>query len=329
MTYAMRGYDSPVKVMVTGGAGHIGSHLVDLLVEQGYEVTVIDDLSVGSVENLRDHLERRSVRFIRGSVTDEPLVSEASQGCRIIYHLAAVVGTKRVSHDPLTTIFTNVRGTEAVCKAAHQTGCKVVLASSSEVYGKSAKIPFREDDDRVLGPPRVARWCYAAAKALDEHLALAYGRAGLPVVVLRYFNTYGPRLDINASVVGRFIWQALNGAPLTVHGDGQHTRCFTYVEDTVRGTLMASLSPQAEGEVINIGADRELSIMALAKKVIEVTGSSSGVSFVPYSEEFGAEFEDPARRVPDVTKAQRLLGFKASIPLEEGLRRTAQWMAQR
>ncbi len=221
----------------------------------------------------------------------------------------------------------NVRGTENVLDLAFRYGVRTVIASSSEVYGKSTQVPLREDDDRLLGPTTVPRWSYADAKAIDEYVALAYARKGLPVAVVRYFNAYGPRLDPRGygSVVARFFTQALRGEPLTIYGDGRQTRCFTYVADTVRGTILAGTKPEAAGQVFNIGSDREITIADLAQQILALTGSSSGVIFVPYVFAYGPDFEEARRRVPDVRRAREILGFEAKVPLEEGLRRTLEW----
>jgi UDP-glucose 4-epimerase len=317
-----------MRVLITGGAGFIGSHLTDELLRDGHEVVVLDDLSNGRASNLDHNLGKRGFRFILGSVLDKPLLTEAAWGCEIIYHLAAVVGVKAVVSNPSQGIKTNVGGTEAVLDVAYQSRCKVILASSSEVYGKSTHIPFGEEDDQVLGSTRIARWWYSLSKALDEHLAFGYASRGLPIVVLRYFNSYGPRLDPNGygSVVARFIGQALRGDPLTVYGTGEQTRCFTYVSDTVRGTLLASQVAEAEGQVINIGSTDETPIIELAHFIVRLVGSSSPIVFVTYGEAFGDHFEDPLIRVPLTDRAQRLLGFKADVSLEGGLASTIEWL---
>jgi len=314
-----------VHVLVTGGAGFIGSHLVDALLARGDTVAALDDLSSGRKGNLPP---RPGLRFVRGTVLEEGIVNEAARGAAVIFHLAARVGVRRVVRNPLDAIEVNVRGTEVVLREAARTGAKVVLASSSEVYGKSAGLPFREDGDRLLGPTSVARWSYATAKALDEHLALAHAQRGLGTVVLRYFNCYGPRVDLQGygSVVGVFLSCAREGRPLVVHGDGRQTRCFTYVADTVHATLLAAERAGALGQVINAGSDREISILELAHKVLEATGSRSPLAFVPYEQVYGPSFEDAPRRVPDLTRARELLGFEAKVDLDEGLKKTYAWM---
>jgi UDP-glucose 4-epimerase len=313
-----------MKVLITGGAGFIGSHLVDSLLEEVHHVIVLDDLSSGALDNIRQHQENNAFQFIHGDVRDEADVALAIDGCQLVFHLAAVVGVKRIVEDPLSGLLTNLRGTEVVLEAAEREGAKLILASSSEAYGKSTKIPFRENDDLVFGPSFISRWSYAAAKVSDEHLALAYASRGVEVAILRYFNCYGPRLDPEGygSVVGRFIGQALKGEPITVHGDGEQTRSFTYVSDTVKGTLLAGLDPSANGEIINIGTDRESTILELAQMVIRLTNSKSTINLVPYETVYGPDFEDPRRRQPSVERARNLLGFEARVSLEEGLRRT-------
>jgi UDP-glucose 4-epimerase len=260
-------------------------------------------------------------------VLDVAPIEDLVQEHDLVCHLAATVGVRRVLDDPLSATLQNVNGTQSVLALAHRYGRRVLFASTSEVYGKSAKLPFSEDDDRVLGPPRVARWAYAAGKALDEHLCFAYHNRGLQVSVVRYFNAYGPRLDPHgySSVVAVFIRQALSRAPLTVHQDGQQSRCFTFVEDTVRGTVLAATLPQALGQAFNVGSQAETTILDLAHLVCRLTDSEAGIVSVPYQEAYGDDFEDTPRRVADVSKAERLLGFRADVPLEEGLSRTIAW----
>lgn len=317
--------------MVTGGAGYIGSHLVDRLLADGNEVVVLDDLSVGKLANVKHHLEDRRFQFIEGSVLDRSLVREALHGCGLIFHLAAVVGIPYIIDDPLRGIVTNVVGTEVVLEAANEVGCRFVFASTSEIYGKSEKVPLSEEGDRLLGSTRISRWSYSTAKALDEHLVLAYHqKRGLPAIILRYFNSYGPRLDPQGygSVVAKFICQSLRGEPITVHGDGQQTRSFTYIEDTAEGTVLAAKWEEANGEIFNIGREEETTILQLAEMVKRITGSSSQIIFVPYDDLYGSHFEDPRRRLPDTSKAERLLGFKAQVPLAEGLKKTVAWFRE-
>jgi UDP-glucose 4-epimerase len=311
-------------VLVTGGAGYIGSHLCDTLIAEGHSVTVLDNLSTGNFDNIRHLFGHERFSFVNDSILNAGEVDRLMRAVDLVYHLAAVVGVKWVVDDPLGTIQTNLRGTEIVLELAFKHWRRVVIASSSEVYGKSEAVPLREDADTLLGPTAVGRWSYALAKALDEHLGFIYAQKGLPVSIVRYFNSYGPRLDPRGygSVMARFINQALRGEPLTVLDNGQQTRCFTYVDDTVRGTMLAATHPAAMGQVFNIGNNRETTILELAERVISATGSRSQISHVSYEQAYGPRFEETRRRVPDVGKAVDMLGFRAQVPLEEGLRRT-------
>jgi UDP-glucose 4-epimerase len=316
-----------MNILITGGAGFIGSNLALRLVSEGHRVTVVDDLSIGRLSNLEPLETNRNFRFQRGSILErevmEPLVRDAD----LIFHLAAVVGVKHVLADPVRGIRTNVLGTELTLELAHRFDRRIVIASSSEVYGKSTRTPLREDGDRVLGPTRVPRWSYAESKSLDEFLAFGYARQGLRVSMVRYFNSYGPRTnpDGYGSVATRFVMQALKGEPLTVYGGGSQTRCFTYVADTVDGTIRAGFEPAAIGEVFNIGNDREVTIRELAELVLATIGCSRPIVGVSFEEMFGLDFEEPMRRVPDTTLARTLIGFQARVPLEEGLRMTVDW----
>jgi UDP-glucose 4-epimerase len=316
-----------MRNLVTGGAGFIGSHLVDALLARGDEVWVLDNLSTGQTGNVAHVISHPRFRLMTGSVLDRALVEGAVAACDVVYHLAAAVGMSYIVSDPLRGIATNVQGTANLLEAAFAHRRKTVLASSSEVYGKNASVPLREDDDRVLGPTTVNRWSYSASKAIDEHLAFAYAAQGMPVVALRFFNAYGPRIHFNGygTVVARFVKQALNGDPLTVHGDGRQTRCFTYVEDTVRGILAAGSTPEANGLVFNIGNTGELTILELADRIKALSGSSSPIRLMPYSDYYGQSYEDTRRRVPDITRARQTLGFEPSVPLDDGLSQTIAW----
>ncbi|RLC87779.1 MAG: NAD-dependent dehydratase, partial [Chloroflexi bacterium] len=316
-----------MRILVTGGAGFIGSNLVDVLMEQGHEVTVLDNLSVGKIANIEHHLESEHFHFVNDTILNVTTLERLVRQADLIYHLAAVVGPKYVVEDPLGTIVTNVRGTENVLELAFKYWVKTVIASSSEIYGKSTAVPLGEDDDRILGPTTVGRWSYSDAKAIDEYFALAYAKKGLPVAIVRYFNAYGPRLDPRGygSVIARFFTQALRGEPLTIYDDGQQTRCFTYVADTIRGTILAATVKEAVGQVFNIGSNRETTILELAALIRRLTGSASEIVHVPYETAYGPDFEETRRRVPDVTRAREVLGFEAQIALEEGLRRTLGW----
>jgi UDP-glucose 4-epimerase len=314
-------------VVVTGGAGYIGSHLVDRLLSEGHHVCAVDDMSTGRLENVRHVLDHRRFQLVQGSILDRSLLERAMTQADLVYHLAALVGVKYVIEDPGLCIRTNVLGTEAVLELACRQRARTVVVSSSEVYGKSVSVPLREDDDSLFGPTTSPRWSYALSKALDEHLALDYARRGLAVSVLRYFNSYGPRLDPKGygSVVARFITQAFRAEPLTVYGDGQQTRCFTFVDDTVRGTLLAGTSPAAVGQVFNIGSDYEISILELARLIRDLAGSRSDIVHVPARLAYGERFEETRRRVPDVRRAAALLGFRAETRLQDGLMQTLGW----
>ena len=316
-----------MKILVTGGAGFIGSHLVDALRAEEHEVWVLDNLSIGRIESIQHHLNTDGFRFICDSILNEALVDGLVSKVDLVYHLAAAVGVRYIVDDPLGAILTNVRGTENVLGSAARYWKRVVIASTSEIYGKSNGDALSEAADRVLGPTYVNRWSYSASKAIDEHLAWAYCAKGLPVSVVRYFNAYGPRLneDGYGSVVANFVRQALLGEPLTVFGDGRQTRSFTYVKDTVRGTIRAGERPEAIGEAFNIGNPVETCVADLAKVVKRLTRSASPIIHAPYEDYYGQRFEDTPRRCPDVTKASSRLGFRVEVPLEEGLRSTIEW----
>jgi UDP-glucose 4-epimerase len=314
------------RVVVTGGAGYIGSHLVDWLVEEGHQVTVFDDLSTGSAARL-GHGE---ARLVTGSVLDPDLVDQVIAGAGTVFHLAAAVGVGRIISDPLRSMRINLIGTDNVLGACARHGSRVVLASSSEVYGRPRTMPMSEAGVRVLGPTTVSRWSYAAAKAADEHLAFAHAANGLRVSAVRYFNSYGPRLDRagDASVMAVFVRQALAGQPILVHGSGRQTRCFTYISDTVRGTVLAASVPQALGRVFNIGSDAETSIWELAEMIVAATGSASAIQRAPYESVYGMGFEDVPRRVPDISLAREVLGWKPEVGLAEGIQRTLEWWGE-
>ncbi len=316
-----------MNALITGGAGYIGSHLADRLLADGHSVVALDDLSTGRLENIAHHRDNPRFAWVQGDVCDAALVSRLVERCDAVFHLAAVVGVSHVVRDPLRCVQVNVAGTEAVLAAAFAHRRRVVFASSSEVYGKSDRVPFREEDDRILGATWIPRWAYAVSKALDEHLCFAYAARGLEVSVVRYFNSYGPRMDGRGygSVVARFISQALKGEPLTVYGDGQQTRCFTYVSDTVDGTVRAATRTEALGQAFNIGSDREVTVQSLAEIIVALTGSSSRIVHVPYETVFGQHFEDAPRRRPSIDKARQLLGFEPRVSLEQGLRQTIRW----
>jgi UDP-glucose 4-epimerase len=320
----------PQRVLVTGGAGYIGSHLVDWLAGEGHEVTVLDDLSTGSAAHLAAHAAHAGVTLVTGSILDRALVEEVVAAADTVFHLAAAVGVRRIVADPLGSLRTNLTGTENVLAACARHGCAVVLASSSEVYGRPRTGPMSESGDRVLGPTTVARWSYAAAKAVDEHLAFAYAGQGLRVSVVRYFNSYGPRIDraSDASVIAVFLRHALAGEPIPVHETGQQTRCFTYVSDTVRGTVLAAAVPQARGRVFNIGSARPTSVRDLAEMIVAAVGSRSPIQRTPYQSAYGAGFEDIPWRVPDISLARQVLGWEPEVSLAQGLKRTIAWWGE-
>jgi len=317
-----------MRVLVTGGAGYIGSHLVDRLVALDHEVTVLDDLSTGNPANLAQNSKR--IRFVENSILNDRLVDKLVRRAETVFHLAAGVGVGNIVKDPLGALRTNTRGAENVIEACVKHDRRLLLASTSEIYGKTSKMPMSEDDDRLLGSTTIPRWGYSTAKAIDEHLALAYTQHGLRMSVVRYFNSFGPRLDPRGygSVVANLLRQALANEPLTVHGDGSQTRCFTYVDDTVEGTLKAGLDSRAEGKIFNVGNDRETTINDLAALIIEMTGSHSTITRVSYEERYGKGFEDTKRRVPDVRRAEEVLGFRAAVALRDGLERTLRWWRQ-
>jgi UDP-glucose 4-epimerase len=312
-----------MRALVTGGAGFIGSHLTEALLHAGHGVTVLDDLSTGRLVNLAAVKDHSRLTVIEGSVTDEPLVRKLMAGIDVVYHLAAAVGVRLILDRPVGTIETNILGTEAILRVAREERPRVVLASTSEVYGKNDRVPLSEDDDRVLGPTTKSRWSYACSKAIDEFLGLAYHREyGVPVTIVRFFNTIGPRQTGRyGMVVPRFVRQALDGDPITVYGDGRQSRCFTDVEDAVRATLALSQVPNAVGDVFNIGTTHELTIQELAERVRALAGSAAPIRFVPYEEAYQPGFEDLRRRVPDIRKAERVAGYQPRVPLDETLNR--------
>ncbi|HEX9818732.1 MAG TPA: NAD-dependent epimerase/dehydratase family protein [Methylomirabilota bacterium] len=312
-----------MRVLVTGGAGFIGSHLCEHLLGAGYEVVALDDLSTGSLDNLAQLDGDPRFRCRVGAVEDEPVLAELMDRCDVVVHLAAAVGVKKIIEAPVRTIETNVHGTEVVLRLADKTKRPVVIASTSEVYGKSAAVPFREDADLVLGPTTKHRWAYACSKALDEFLAFAYWRERrLPVIVVRLFNTVGPRQTGRyGMVVPTFVRQALAGRPITVFGDGTQSRSFTYVGDVVRAIVALVEHPGAVGEVFNVGHDREITIRALAERVKALASSASEIVTIPYDEAYEAGFEDMSRRVPDLSKIHALVGYRPTVDLDEILRR--------
>jgi|TARA_B100000315_G_scaffold191589_3_gene181859 UDP-glucose 4-epimerase len=312
-----------VRALITGGAGFIGSHLAEALLDAGHGVEVIDNLSTGSIENIEHLKGRDGFQYTIDSITNEPLLAEQIDRCDVAFHLAAAVGVKLIVEAPVHTIETNVHGTEVVLTLANKKKKLVVVASTSEVYGKSTEIPFKEDADLRLGATWKHRWAYACSKAIDEFLALAYWKEKkLPVIVVRLFNTVGPRQTGQyGMVVPNFVRQALAGHPITVFGDGSQSRSFTYVGDVVDALMQLIAEPKAVGEVFNIGNGEEISILALAEQIKAMTGSPSDIVTIPYDEAYEAGFEDMPRRVPDITKLQTLTGYEPKVQLSEILTR--------
>lgn len=312
-----------MRCLITGGAGFIGSHLTEYLLRLGHSVTVIDNLITGRIENLQHLQDHPDLNVIVDTVLNEQLTRTQIAQHDVVFHLAAAVGVRWIIENPLLSIHTNIQATDTVLEAAARQHTKVVLASTSEVYGKNENRTLREDDDSVIGSTQIRRWLYANTKATDEFLALAYhSEWELPVVIVRFFNTVGPRQTGRyGMVVPRFVSQALANEPLTIHGDGTQTRCFTDVRDSVRAITELAQLPEANGQVFNIGNPREICIRGLAELVVAMTGSRSPLRFVPYSEAFPAGFEDMRRRVPCADKLRSYLGWAPSIPLEENIAR--------
>ncbi|HEY6321865.1 MAG TPA: NAD-dependent epimerase/dehydratase family protein [Thermoanaerobaculia bacterium] len=314
-----------MKVLITGGGGFLGSHLGDGLLAAGHEVMALDiapDLKV------RHNLGKAGFRYLKGSVFDTDLLESLVAKADLVYHLAAVVGVEHYVEDPFHVLNVNVNGTQNVLKFAHRYDKRVVFASTSEVYGKSRDTPFREDGDRLLGSTEIDRWCYSTSKAVGEHYCFAYGKLGLPVVIVRFFNAYGPRLDrIDVGrVITIFMGQLLRGDDLTVIGDGKQTRAFTYVDDAVLALVRAGTLPEAVGRIFNIGTDRETTILELAETMIRAhPGTGSKVKLVRQEDVYGDSYEDIPRRFPDITRMRTILGVEPKVPLEEGLRRTIDW----
>ena len=320
-----------MKILITGGAGFIGSHLADACIARGDEVFIIDDLSTGSLDNVDQLANHPRFHCTIDSVRNEPLLEELVDECDVIFHLAAAVGVKLIVESPVRTIETNVRGTEDVLAAASRENKRLLIASTSEVYGLSEAVPFREDGNLVMGATTKGRWSYACSKAIDEFLALAYHHEKkLPAIVTRLFNTVGPRqIGRYGMVVPTLVSQALEGKPLTVYGSGKQTRCFAFVADVVKSLLLLMDHPDSAGQVFNIGSTQEVSITQLAERVLALTGSRSEIVYVPYSEAYEEGFEDMPRRVPDTSKAQRFIGFTPQTPLDDVLRAVIRDRSQR
>jgi UDP-glucose 4-epimerase len=307
-----------LRVLITGGAGFVGSHLADAYLQRGDEVLVIDDLSTGTIDNIQHLKSNPKFHYTIDSVHNQPVTAELVDQCDVVFHLAAAVGVKLIVESPVRTIETNVRGTEVVLALANKKQKRVLVASTSEVYGLSADVPFKEDGNLVMGATTKGRWSYACSKAIDEFLALAYWREKkLPTTIVRLFNTVGPRQTGRyGMVIPTFVKQALAGRPITVYGDGKQTRCFGYVGDVVGALIKLMDTTDSIGQVFNIGSTEEISILQLAEKVKELTHSSSEIVFVAYDDAYEEGFEDMPRRVPDTTKINKLVGFKPEMTLD-------------
>ena len=308
-----------MRALITGGAGFIGSHLADSLVERGDRVVLLDDLSTGRLANIEHLNGRPDVEFVLGSILNSDLVDHVVSGVDAVFHLAAAVGVNLIVEKPLESLITNIRGTETVVEKAHKYGKRTLVMSTSEIYGKNTSDSLSEDDDRILGSPLKSRWSYSEAKAIDEILAYTYWREkGLETVIIRLFNTVGPRQTGSyGMVIPRFVGQALKNQPITIFGDGTQTRCFCHVSDIVNGVLALSEHPEAVGKVFNLGGDQEVSISDLARQVIELVGSESELEYISYDAAYEEGFEDMTRRVPNTTRARQLVGFEPLIKLED------------
>lgn len=319
-----------MHALITGGAGFIGSHLAEQLLQSGHEITLLDNLSTGRYENIA-HLDGHPrLRFVVGTILNESLVDKLVERCDVIFHLAAAVGVELIIQKPLESLMTNIRGSEVVLEMAHRYRKKVLIASTSEIYGKNINGPLREDTDRVLGSPLKSRWSYSTSKAVDEILAYVYWKEkGVPTVIVRLFNTVGPRQSgAYGMVIPRFVSQALKGEPLMVHGSGKQSRCFLHVKDVVHVFVKLAEHPQAVGDVFNVGSQEEVTIEALAKLVIRLTNSASRLVYLPYEEAYEEGFEDMPRRVPDTGKIHALIGFTPTMNLEEIIRSVVDSMRQ-
>ena len=308
-----------MKALITGGAGFIGSHLAEALVKRGDQVTILDNLSTGRYENVA-HLDGApGFQVVMGTILNDSLVDKLVERCDAIFHLAAAVGVELIIKHPLESLMTNIRGSEVVLEMAHRYRKKVLIASTSEIYGKNTNGPLREDTDRILGSPLKSRWSYSTSKAVDEILAHVYWKEkGVPTIIVRLFNTVGPRQSgAYGMVIPRFAAQALAGAPLQVHGNGKQSRCFLHVKDVVGALVKLIEHPGAVGEVFNLGSQEEVTIAEVAQRVIRLTKSPSQIEYIPYEEAYEEGFEDMPRRVPDISKVQTLIGFRPTMNLDE------------
>jgi UDP-glucose 4-epimerase len=321
-----------VRVLITGGAGFIGSHLAEALLAAGHRVTIMDDLSTGRFENIAHLVGQPAFHFAIDSITNDMVLDRLTSECDMVFHLAAAVGVELIVRQPVHTIQTNVMGTEAVLRTAARYRARVLIASTSEVYGKGSRVPFSEEDDVLLGPTKKNRWAYAASKMVDEFLGLAYyHEKNLPVTIMRFFNTVGPRQTGRyGMVVPRLVGQTLAGQPLTVYGDGQQSRCFCDVADVVRAALALAERSDTVGEVFNVGGTEEITILNLARLILQVltpqsppTADDPRIRFVPYADAYAPGFEDMRRRVPDTSKLYALTGWTPAVPLAETIQRVA------
>jgi len=319
-----------MNVLITGGAGFIGSHLAHELIGAGHQVMVLDDLSTGRRANVADLEKNKKFELVIGSVLNEALVDKLVERCEAVFHLAAAVGVELIVKKPLESLSTNIKGSEIVLDMAHRYHKKILVTSTSEIYGKNVNGPLKEDDDRILGSPLKTRWGYSTAKAVDEMLAYVYWKEkGVPSIIVRLFNTVGPRQTGHyGMVMPRFIEQALNNSPLTVYGTGKQTRCFTHVKDVVSALIRLLQEPRAVGEVFNVGSQEEISIEDLAKMIIKETQSRSRIEYVPYDKAYEEGFEDMERRVPDTSKIKKLIGFEPTYTLAEIIRDILRHLSQ-
>lgn len=308
-----------MKVLITGGAGFIGSHLTEGLLNKGHKVCALDDLSTGRIENVAHLRKNPDYELVTGTILNEYLMDKLAERCDLIFHLAAAVGVELIVKKPMESLTTNIRGSEIVLEMAHRYNKKILITSTSEIYGKNVNGPLKENDDRILGSPLKARWSYSTAKAVDEMLAYVYWKEKkVPSIIVRLFNTVGPRqTGAYGMVVPRFIEQALKNKPITIYGTGKQSRCFLHVKDVVSALLKLSEEPKAVGDVFNIGSQEEVSIEQLAKEIIKITGSKSKLVYIPYEKAYEEGFEDMQRRVPDTGKINKLVGFKPTYDLSK------------
>lgn len=319
-----------MQALITGGAGFIGSHLAESLLQKGYDVVALDNLSTGRMQNVISLQGNRHFQLVVGSILDERLVDKFVERCDVVFHLAAAVGVQLIVDHPLESLTTNIRGSEIVLDAAYRYHKRVLITSTSEIYGKNTNAPLKEDGDRVLGSPLKSRWSYSTSKAVDEILAYTYWKEkGLPTVIVRLFNTVGPRQSgAYGMVIPRFVQQALRGEPLTVYGDGKQSRCFLHVRDAVQGIVALMERAETAGEAFNLGSQEEVTMENLAQQVIEMAGSSSNLSYIPYDKAYETGFEDMMRRVPDIAKAGRIVGFSPTMGLRDILQSVLDYYRQ-